>query len=98
MADNYRVARHKVRKDILGSIEYIFKFMEQRVKIEIYIVDMPNTRFQGIIRGFDEWMNLVLEQAVEINVKTTTKKVLGRILLKGESISLIHILDPYSLK
>lgn len=98
MSDNYRVASHRNRKDVLGAIEYIFKFMEQQVKIEIYIVDMPNIRFHGIIRGFDEWMNLVLEQTVEINIKTDTRKPLGRILLKGESISLMHILDPYSLR
>ena len=98
MPNNYNSAPYKNQKDVLGAIEYIFKFMEQKVKIEIFVVDMPNIRFQGIVRGFDEWMNLVLEQTVEINVKNDTKKSLGRILLKGESISVMHILDPYSLR
>ena len=95
MNNNYRTHR-KPRKDILGAIEFIFKFMEQRVKVEILLTNIPNTRYRGIIRGFDEWMNLVLEQVVEFNVKTGKQKPLGRMLLKGETICVIHILDPYS--
>ena len=56
------------------------------------------TKFHGIIKGFDEWMNLVLDQAVEINEKKSTRIELGRILLKGDTICLVHILDPNSLR
>lgn len=34
-------------------------------------------------------MNLVLDNAEEISVKKKTKKSLGRILLKGDNITLI---------
>jgi small nuclear ribonucleoprotein E len=40
-------------------------------------------------QGFDEFMNLVLDNAVEINGKKNTRQELGRILLKGDTISLI---------
>ncbi|KAL5654139.1 hypothetical protein ACJX0J_033458, partial [Zea mays] len=40
-------------------------------------------------KGFDEYMNLVLEDAEEINVKKNTRKSLGRILLKGDNITLM---------
>uniref|UniRef100_A0A804UJN9 Small nuclear ribonucleoprotein E n=1 Tax=Zea mays TaxID=4577 RepID=A0A804UJN9_MAIZE len=40
-------------------------------------------------QGFDEYMNLVLDDAEEINVKKNTRKTLGRILLKGDNITLM---------
>ncbi|CAG8518826.1 10763_t:CDS:2 [Diversispora eburnea] len=40
--------------------------------------------------GFDEFMNLVLDNAEELNTKKKTRKTLGRILLKGDNITLIQ--------
>ena len=98
MSQPFHMQRSRGRKEILGAIEYIFKFMEQRIKVEIWIANALNVRFTGIVKGFDEWMNFVLDQAVEINVKTGKQTPLGRILLKGDTICLLHILDPTALK
>lgn len=46
-------------------------------------------RTLNLFQGFDEFMNLVLDDAVEVNVKKETRQPLGRILLKGDTISLI---------
>jgi len=46
-------------------------------------------RIEGHIVGFDEYMNLVLDEAEEVNMKTKQKKPLGRIMLKGDNITLI---------
>lgn len=40
--------------------------------------------------GFDEYMNVVLDEAEELDMKKGTRKQLGRILLKGDSITLIQ--------
>ncbi|KAL3566764.1 hypothetical protein D5086_032179 [Populus alba] len=40
-------------------------------------------------QGFDEYMNLVLEDAEEVNIKKKSRKSLGRILLKGDNITLM---------
>ena len=40
--------------------------------------------------GFDECMNLVLDDAEEVHIKNKIKKTLGRILLKGDNIMLIQ--------
>ncbi|RUS20179.1 hypothetical protein BC937DRAFT_86217, partial [Endogone sp. FLAS-F59071] len=45
-----------------------------------------------IFNGFDEFMNLVLDDAEEVNAKKNTRKTLGRILLKGDNITLIQAL------
>ena len=46
-------------------------------------------RIEGQIIGFDEFMNTVLDQAVEVNVKKNTRRPIGRLMLKGDCISLI---------
>merc|ERR1711911_72256 len=40
--------------------------------------------------GFDEYMNIVLDDAEEVYVKTQTRKQIGRVLLKGDNITLIQ--------
>ena len=39
--------------------------------------------------GFDEYMNIVMDDAFEIDLKNKTKKSLGRILLKGDNVTVI---------
>ena len=47
-------------------------------------------RMEGCIIGFDEYMNLVLDEAEEVSMKRKTRKPLGRILLKGDNITLMQ--------
>ena len=39
--------------------------------------------------GFDEYMNLVLDDAEELNIKKQERTPIGRILLKGDTITLM---------
>lgn len=48
------------------------------------------TRF-CVLQGFDEYMNVVLDDAIEVDVKRGGRKNLGRILLKGDNITLVTI-------
>lgn len=43
--------------------------------------------------GFDEYMNLVLDDAEELDVKNLKRTALGRILLKGDTITLMMSVD-----
>jgi small nuclear ribonucleoprotein E len=57
----------------------------------VWIFENVNSRIEGAIVGFDEYMNLVLDDAEEYNIKTSNKrKTLGRIMLKGDNITLIQ--------
>jgi len=35
------------------------------------------------LQGFDEYMNVVLDEAAEINVKTSTRKQIGTLIAAG---------------
>jgi small nuclear ribonucleoprotein E len=47
---------------------------------------------EGIIIGFDEYMNIVLDDAIEIYTSKSQQKRIqvGRCLLKGDAITLIQ--------
>lgn len=51
---------------------------------------------EGQIIGFDEYMNMTLDNTLECDLKTGNKTNIGRILLKGDSITLIQNASPPS--
>lgn len=48
---------------------------------------------EGFVIGFDEYMNLVLDDAEEVHSKTKSKIQLGWIMLKGNNITLFQIVS-----
>ncbi|NWR47486.1 RUXE protein, partial [Regulus satrapa] len=50
----------------------------QRSRIQVWLYEQVNMRIEGCIIGFDEYMNLVLDDAEEIHSKTKSRKQLGR--------------------
>ena len=42
----------------------------------------------NVLQGFDEYMNLVLDDAEELNVKTSTRKSLGFQASQGRTVIL----------
>ena len=62
---------------------------EQKTRIQVWLFENTDLRIEGKIIGFDEYMNLVLDEAEELSIKKKTRKDLGRILLKGDNITLM---------
>ena len=67
----------------------IFRFLQNKTRIQIWLFENTELRIEGKIIGFDEYMNLVLDDAEELSIKKKTRKALGRILLKGDNITLM---------
>lgn len=76
----------------------IFKFFQTKSRVEVWLHENNDMRIEGqiivskvelIFQGFDEFMNTVLEDAVEVNVKGDTRRKIGKICLKGDNIALI---------
>jgi small nuclear ribonucleoprotein E len=79
-----------VQKLLINPVSMLFKFMQTCSRVEIWLMENNDIRFQGNIIGLDEYMNLTLDSVVEINVKRETQKHLGRIVLKSDNICLVH--------
>lgn len=80
----------KVQKIMTQPINLIFRFLQSRQKIQVWLYEQPDLRIEGRIIGFDEYMNLVLDDAEEVSVKRKIRKPVGRILLKGDTITLMQ--------
>ena len=75
----------------LASQNLIFRLLQSQQRIQVWLYDNANAMIEGRLIGFDEYMNLVLDDCEEIRVKkdARTSSSLGRILLKGDNISLL---------
>ncbi|KAK9375705.1 uncharacterized protein V1513DRAFT_441700 [Lipomyces chichibuensis] len=78
---------------MLPPINFIFKLLQQQSLVQIWLYEQVETRVEGKIRGFDEFMNLIVDDAIEISEKNNSRRSLGRILLKGDNITLISSLE-----
>ncbi|KAF2155038.1 small nuclear ribonucleoprotein E [Myriangium duriaei CBS 260.36] len=85
-------------KVLLPPINAIFQILQRQQKVSIWLYEQTGMRIEGLIKGFDEFMNLVIEDAVEVklpdkNRPQESRRNLGRILLKGDNVSLIQNLS-----
>ena len=60
------------------SQNLIFRYLQTRARVDIWLYENINMHMQGSIVGFDEYMNIVLDDAEEVYVKTQTRKQIGR--------------------
>lgn len=56
----------------------------------MWLYEDTRTKLEGQIIGFDEYMNVTLDDSVEIDTKTGKRTDIGRILLKGDCITLLQ--------
>lgn len=66
---------------LLPPINFIFKLLQQHNTVQIWLYEQLGIRIEGKIRGFDEFMNLVVDDAVEVKQPGKDGKI---ILAEGE--------------
>ena len=84
------MATRSVKKVMTQPINLIFRFLQSRTRIQVWPYENTSMRIEGRIIGFDEYMNVVLDDAEEVDMKTKKRKALQRILLKGDTITLMQ--------
>jgi len=62
--------------------------MDKRLSVKVN----GNRRVSGILRGFDQYMNLVLDEAIE-EVSAQERLEIGMIVLRGNSVVMIEPLE-----
>lgn len=83
------ISRRRLQKIMTLPINLIFRYLQSGARVIIWLYDRSDLRIEGKILGFDEFMNLVLDEAEEIRMKAGTRRPVGRIMLKGDNISVI---------
>jgi len=84
----------KLQRLMIRPIFMIFKFFQTKSRVEIWLYENTDLRIEGKVIGFDEFMNTVLDDATEVSTKRGTRRDIGRIILKGDNISLICNITP----
>jgi len=62
------------------------KFMDKKLSLVLN----QNRHVTGTLRGFDQFMNIVLDQTVDMKAKTD----IGMVVIRGNSIITIEALEP----
>nr|XP_056703236.1 small nuclear ribonucleoprotein E-like [Euleptes europaea] len=86
----YHRQGQKVQKVMVQPINLIFRYLQNRSRIQVWLYEQVNMWIEGGIIGFDEYMNLELDDAKEIHSKPKSKKQLDQIMLKGDNITLLQ--------
>ena len=64
------------------------RYMDKRLCLRLN----GNRSVTGVLRGFDPFMNLVIDDAVE-NVNTQQKNHIGMVVIRGNSVVLMEAID-----
>ncbi|CAM0906704.1 unnamed protein product [Alopecurus aequalis] len=64
------------------------KYMDKKLQIKLN----ANRVVIGTLRGFDQFMNLVVDNTVEVN--GDEKSDIGMVVLRGNSVVMIEALEP----
>jgi small nuclear ribonucleoprotein E len=80
----------KQQVQMVKPINVVYRMMEAKQRINVWLQHDNATRIEGTLLGYDEFMNLVLEDAVEINTKSKSTFPVGKMLLKGDNVGLMH--------
>eukprot|EP00052_Salpingoeca_macrocollata_P030705 m.320673 g.320673 ORF g.320673 m.320673 type:complete len:78 (-) comp24316_c0_seq1:101-334(-) len=64
------------------------KFMDKRLSFKLN----ANRQVVGVLRGFDPFMNIVLDQAAEVTAKGDQKDI-GLVVIRGNSIVMVEALE-----
>ncbi|ORY31782.1 putative small nuclear ribonucleo protein E [Naematelia encephala] len=83
------------RKVMVQPINILFSYLQKRQRVLIWLYDNTEFRMEGYIAGFDEFMNVVVDDTEEVYIEkpgkeTKPRRDLGRILLKGDNITAVH--------
>ncbi|KAJ9462320.1 putative small nuclear ribonucleoprotein E [Diplonema papillatum] len=79
----------KLQNVMTQPLHLIFRFFQNKSRVQVWLHENSDLRIEGVIIGFDEFMNLTLDDAEEIHMKKKTRKTIDRVLLKGDNVSLV---------
>lgn len=85
----------KVQRIMTQPINLIFRFLQTKSRVQIWLYEHAANGdvLEGQIVGFDEYMNLVLDDADEVNLGKKERKKIGRVLLKGDNVTMMVKVD-----
>jgi len=66
-----------------------FDYLSQSIGKEVLVQLKGNVKFRGVLKAFDQHMNIALEQAEELNENNEVKRKLNKVVLRGDTVIFI---------
>ncbi|XP_036990905.2 small nuclear ribonucleoprotein E-like [Artibeus jamaicensis] len=73
---------------MVQPINLIFRYLQNRPQIQVWLYEQVNMQIEGCVTGFDEYV--MNTDADEIHSKMKSRKQLGQITIKGDNITLLQ--------
>jgi small nuclear ribonucleoprotein E len=83
-----------ITNELTAPVFFEFWLSQKKTRVRLWLYEDARLQIEGVIIGFDEYMNMVLDEAVEIDSKKNARQEVGRILLKGDSITMLQEAQP----
>ncbi|KAF1881361.1 hypothetical protein Lal_00023397 [Lupinus albus] len=84
----YRIISNLFTMSRSGQPPDLKKYMDKKLQIKLN----ANRMIVGTLRGFDQFMNLVVDNTVEVN--GTEKTDIGMVVIRGNSVVTVEALEP----
>ncbi|KAG5182700.1 small nuclear ribonucleoprotein polypeptide G [Tribonema minus] len=68
------------------------RYMDKRLHLKLN----GNREVRGVLRGYDQFMNIVLDEAVEVPSKAE-ERLIGMVVIRGNSVIRFEVLDPVQI-
>ncbi|AYU80924.1 SmE / small nuclear ribonucleoprotein Sm-E [Leishmania donovani] len=68
----------------------VHRFMQDHQRVCVWLVHDPQMRLEGNLLGYDEFMNVVLGDTTETNLRNNKSYRLGKILLRSDNVGVIY--------
>ena len=62
----------------VNPAQLIFRFLRNKERVCIWLHGRNNLRIEGVINGFDIYMNVVMDEAAELHVTKRTRREISR--------------------
>lgn len=78
------------RKALEPPLHMLFGYLKEEKRVRIHLNQNPKMIIEGKLVGFDEFMNVVLDDAQEIYLNKKSHADIGTVMLRGECVGLVH--------
>ncbi|MCW3138032.1 MAG: hypothetical protein OCU20_00735 [Methanophagales archaeon] len=72
--------------------------LNRSLKSPVIVKIRGGREFRGILAGYDLHMNLLLNDAEELNADSSVKNLLGEILVRGDNVVFISPTEPKDME
>lgn len=77
-------------RQMLRPANVIYNFIQENKRVRVWLVHDAQLQVEGVLVGYDQFMNIVLDDAVEVDLKRNEITKIGKMLLRSDNVGVVH--------